>query len=203
LTEGYLESKTGAGTFVAAKIPEDLLQISQTEKKNISAKFAEEKVNISEFAKRLTEMQSRISRFQSLPNPVPFKNGLTAIREFPFEIWEKITVRVYRQARYKISGYGEAAGYRPLREAVAAHFAASRGVNCDNEQIFITNGAQQALDLIGRVLLETGDKIWIEDPCYQEALGVFHSNGAQIVPYSTKNGRTVWSKKSKKNLADY
>lgn len=91
-------------------------------------------------------------------------------------------MRVYRSSRYKISGYGEAAGYLPLREAVAAHLAASRGVNCDVEQIFITNGAQQALDLIARVLLETGDKVWIEDPCYQEALGVFRAVGAHVVP---------------------
>ena len=182
LAEGYLEGKTGAGTFVASKIPEDLLQISQTESKNQASKFLPEVVKFSAFAERLNETNSKISRFQSSSNSVPFKNGLTAVSEFPFDIWEKIAVRVYRQSRYKISGYGEAAGYRPLREAVAAHFAASRGVNCDIEQIFITNGAQQALDLIGRILLETGDKVWIEDPCYQEALGIFRSNGAQIIP---------------------
>lgn len=182
LAEGYLEGKTGAGTFVASKIPEDLLQIAQAEKKNKSLETANEKVKISEFAARLNETQTRVSRFQSSLQSLPFKNGLTAISEFPFEIWEKIAVRVYRQARYKISGYGEAAGYRPLREAVAAHLAASRGVRCDIEQIFITNGAQQALDLIGRVLLEAGDKICVEDPCYQEALGVFRAVGAEIVP---------------------
>lgn len=184
LAEGYLEGKIGAGTFVASQIPEDLLQISKSEGKNKSANISPENVKISAFAKRLTETQSKISRFQSSPNPLPFKNGLTAVSEFPFNIWEKIATSVYRRSRYKISGYGEAAGYRPLREAVAAHFAASRGVHCDVEQIFITNGAQQALDLIGRILLEADDKVWIEDPCYQEAFGVFYSNGAQIIPVS-------------------
>lgn len=180
--EGYLEGKTGAGTFVASEIPEELLQISQSEKKNKTTEIGQETAKISNFAERLIETQTRISRFQSSTSQLPFKNGLTAVREFPFDIWEKIAVRVYRGSRYKISGYGEAAGYRPLREAVAAHFAASRGVHCDIEQIFITNGAQQALDLVGRVLLETGDKVWIEDPCYQEALAVFRSVGAQIIP---------------------
>ncbi|HVE57448.1 MAG TPA: PLP-dependent aminotransferase family protein, partial [Pyrinomonadaceae bacterium] len=178
--EGYLEGKTGAGTFVASEIPEDLLQISKTEKKNKTAETGQEKVKISKFAERLSETNTRVSRFQNSTASVPFKNGLTAVSEFPFDVWEKIAVRVYRRSRYKISGYGEAAGYRRLREAVAAHFAASRGVHCDIEQIFITNGAQQALDLIGRVLLETGDKVWIEDPCYQEALGVFRAVGANI-----------------------
>lgn len=182
LAEGYLEGKVGAGTFVASKIPEDLLQISQAEGKNKSTQILPKAIKLSAFAERLNETNSKISRFQSSSISAPFKNGLTAVSEFPFDIWEKIAVRVYRQSRYKILGYGEAAGYCPLREAVAAHFAATRGVHCDIEQIFITNGAQQALDLIGRILLETGDKVWIEDPCYQEAYAVFRSNGAQIIP---------------------
>lgn len=182
LAEGYLEGKPGAGTFVAAKIPEDLLQLSEAEKLNRTTESPEETIKISPFAARLRETAARAARFQGSALPLPFKNGLTAVSEFPFEIWEKIAVRVYRRARFRIAGYGEAAGYRPLREAVAAHFAASRGVHCDIEQIFITNGAQQALDLIARVLLETGDKILIEDPCYQEALGVFRAVGAAVVP---------------------
>jgi GntR family transcriptional regulator/MocR family aminotransferase len=184
LAEGYLEGKTGAGTFVASHLPEDLLQISEAERKNNAAERREEKVKISKFAERLSETNTRVSRFQSSLASAPFKNGLTAVSEFPFEIWEKIAVRCFRQSRYKISGYGEAAGLRNLREAVAAHLAASRGVHCDIEQIFITNGVQQALDLISRVLLESGDKIWIEDPCYQEALGVFRAVNTQIVPVS-------------------
>ncbi|HEY8559514.1 MAG TPA: PLP-dependent aminotransferase family protein [Pyrinomonadaceae bacterium] len=182
LAEGYLEGRTGAGTFVASKLPEDLLQIPDAEKKTAAAEASPGKIRISKFAARLGETQTRVSRLQNATAPVPFKNGLTAVPEFPFGIWEKIAARVCRQARYKISGYGEAAGYRPLREAVARHFAASRGVQCDTEQIFITNGAQQALDLTARVLLDERDKIWIEDPCYQEALGVFRAVGAEVVP---------------------
>ena len=182
LAEGYLEGKTGAGTFVAAKIPEDLLQISEAAKKAEKIEPKTEDLKISKFARRLAETETRTARFPNAAQTVPFKNGITAVHEFPFGVWEKIAARSFRQARYKISGYGEAAGYRPLREAVAAHLAASRGVHCDIEQIFITNGAQQALDLVGRVMLEESDKIWIEDPCYQEALGVFRAVGAQVVP---------------------
>ena len=182
LAEGYLEGKTGAGTFVASRLPEDLLQISGTSKKSKTPETTKASTKISKFAARLHETSTRVSRFQDSTATVPFKNGLTAVSEFPFDIWEKIAVRVYRQARYKIAGYGEAAGYRPLREAVAAHLASARGVNCDIEQIFIVNGAQQALDLTARVLLDAGDRVWIEDPCYQEALGVFRAVGAQIQP---------------------
>lgn len=182
LAEGYLEGKTGAGTFVASQIPEELLQVSELEEKNKALEIGAEKVEVSAFAERLREAGSEVSRFQNSATDAPFKNGLTAAREFPFEIWEKLAVRALRGARRRISGYGAPAGDRFLREAVAAHLSASRGVHCATEQIFITNGAQQALDLIGRVLLEPGDQVWIEDPCYREAYGVFYSNGAQIIP---------------------
>lgn len=182
LAEGYLEGKIGAGTFVASQIPEELLQISHTEKKNELSKDSMKNLRFSAFAERLNKTKNQTSRFQNSLNPIPFRNGLTAVDEFPFDIWEKIAVRVYRQSRYKISGYGEAEGYPHLRQAVAVHFASSRGIHCDIEQIFITNGAQQALDLIVRVLLEKDDKIWIEDPCYREAYSIFYSNGANIIP---------------------
>ena len=182
LAEGYLEGKTGAGTFVASKIPDDLLQISEAARKSEQADPAREALEISKFARRLAETATRTSRFPPTTRTIPFKNGITAIDEFPFGIWEKLATRAFRRARYQISGYGEAAGLRPLREAVAAHLAASRGVHCDASQIFITNGAQQALDLISRVLLDEGDRVWIEDPCYQEALGVFRAVGAHVLP---------------------
>ncbi len=182
LAEGYLEGRTGAGTFVASKIPEDLLQISGIESEGGETRRTEREVRVSGFAARLIADSGKISPFQSSREPVPFKNGLTAVSEFPFGIWEKLTVRACRKARFQMQGYGEPAGYAPLREAVAAHLAASRGVRCATEQVFITNGAQQALDLIGRVLLEAGDRVWLEDPCYREAEKVFRSNGAEIVP---------------------
>src|SRR5215203_1237988 len=110
LAEGYLEGRTGAGTFVASRLPEDLLQISAAEKNAGGAHSSPEKVKISKFAARLIETNTRASHFESATRTSAFKNGLTAVSEFPFEIWEKIAARVYRQSRYKISGYGEAAG---------------------------------------------------------------------------------------------
>jgi GntR family transcriptional regulator/MocR family aminotransferase len=182
LAEGYLEGKTGAGTFVASRIPEELLQISLETARNESTWNTPETIRFSAFAEKLSAARKDILRFPGAREPVPFKNGLTAIEEFPFEIWEKLAARCFRKSRREISGYGEAAGYRPLREAVAAHLASTRGVRCETEQVLITNGAQQALDLAARVLLGARDKIWIEDPCYREAYGVFYANGAEIVP---------------------
>ena len=73
-------------------------------------------------------------------------------------------------------------GYRPLRNAVADYLRATRGVRCDGEQIVIVSGAQQALDLLARLLLKEHDQIWMEDPGYFGATIAFGNVGAEIVP---------------------
>lgn len=182
LAEGYLEGRKGAGTFVAPSIPEELLQLPATgnASKTDDPPIADSRV--SRFASRVANARTRVSQFQNAPRCIPFKNGLSAVREFPFDIWEKLAMRVYRQAHFRLPGYDQTAGFRPLREAVATYLSASRGVKCKIEQVFITTGAQQALDLTARVLLDPGDRVWIEDPCYQEAMGAFLAVGANVSP---------------------
>ena len=58
----------------------------------------------------------------------------------------------------------------------------SRGVRCSSEQIIVTSGAQQALDLLARVLLDPGDEVWMEDPGYPGASQAFQSAGASVIP---------------------
>lgn len=184
LAEGYLETRRGSGTFVAAAIPEDLLQLGKNIAPPRNEALFRPAPELSGFSRRAAEAESEKSRFQIDSVPVPFKNGLTAVREFPFEIWERITTRVIRRSRFELKGYGDAAGFEPLRKAIADHLAASRGVRCSVDQVFITSGAQQALDLTTRVLLDVGDKVWIEDPCYREAYSVFRTVGAVVRPVS-------------------
>jgi GntR family transcriptional regulator/MocR family aminotransferase len=74
------------------------------------------------------------------------------------------------------------AGYRPLREAIAAHVLVSRRVHCTLDQIVIVAGVQGGLDLAARVLVDEGDAIWMEDPGYFGARGAFQGAGARIVP---------------------
>lgn len=179
LAEGYLEGRTGAGTFVASEIPDDLLTVNEPEP--TGAQTPETRPPPPAISKFAMEIRGERSGTDAdWDRVVPFRNGVTAIREFPFDIWEKIAVRVIRQAARRFRGYGVPAGYLPLREAIAAHLSGSRGVRCGADQVIITSGAQQALDLIGRVLLDRGDRVWVEDPCYQEALAVFRLGGAEV-----------------------
>jgi GntR family transcriptional regulator/MocR family aminotransferase len=77
---------------------------------------------------------------------------------------------------------GDAGGYAPLRRAIAEYVGHSRGVPCSAEQVIVTSGAQQALDLLARVLLDPGDAVWMEDPGYPGASQVFQSAGASVIP---------------------
>ena len=71
-------------------------------------------------------------------------------------------------------------GYRPLREAVAGYLSASRGVKCACEQVMIVSGVQEALDLVARLFLNSGDRVAMEDPGYVGAALTFEAVGAKI-----------------------
>jgi GntR family transcriptional regulator/MocR family aminotransferase len=80
----------------------------------------------------------------------------------------------------RLLGYGFALGFPPLRRAIADYVTVARGVACDESQVIVTAGAQQALDLIGRVLLEPGDAVLLEEPGYFGAREAFAAAGARI-----------------------
>lgn len=180
LAEGYLEGKTGAGTFVASRLPEDLLQTEKSKqndrelKKNIS-------LNLSPYGENLNSTRATSARCDAMTKFQPFQNGLTAIDEFPFEIWSRIAARFHKNPPRSILGYGDPRGFEPLRKAVAAHLKSARGVDCSAEQVVITSGAQQALDLTARIFLSENDTVLIENPCYKEARNSFAATGAKIV----------------------
>lgn len=69
--------------------------------------------------------------------------------------------------------YGRVSGVRKLREAIVDYVRRARGVNATVQQVFIVSGTQQALDLTARMLLDPGDRVVVENPCYQAARQVF------------------------------
>jgi GntR family transcriptional regulator/MocR family aminotransferase len=180
--EGYLDGKTGSGTFVASHLPEDFLQLKSVVGKEAGSERPSRKIKLSNYGRRVSERMGTVRKNHGATEFVPFQHGLTAIDKFPFEIWSKITQHHLKYTNPATLGYGEPAGLRSLREAVASHLRSARGVSCEAEQVIITNGAQQALDLIGRLLLMPGDKVWMEDPGYLGAQDILRSSGATIVP---------------------
>ena len=181
LAEGYLEGKTGAGTFVAAQLPDDLLQINKRKSLPPIQSKNHFPLRLSPFGERLKAKDVESLRSQMQAAFQPFQNGLTAVDKFPFEIWSRIAARFHRNPPRSVLGYGDPQGFRPLREAVAAHLKSARGVGCTPEQVVITSGAQQALDLATRIFLAENDSVLIEDPCYQEVKNTFAAAGAKLI----------------------
>jgi GntR family transcriptional regulator/MocR family aminotransferase len=180
--EGYLEAKIGAGTFVAAHLPEEFLQTSSFERREHQENSLAHKVNFSDYGKNLAQNSESILRHNGKSSLLPFEHGVPGTEEFPFDVWAKIAQRWQKKPPASILSYGDALGFRPLREAIAAHLASARGVLCKVDQIIVTNGTQQALDLIGRIFLTKTTDVYIEDPGYLGARDIFAATGARLVP---------------------
>src|SRR4029078_13614935 len=89
---------------------------------------------------------------------------------------------LWRRGGYKYLEYAPPAGYGPLRQAIAAHIGVTRAVRCAPEQVIVTSGAQRAFDLLCRVLLDPGDRAWIEEPGYLDVRAALVAAGARLVP---------------------
>ena len=189
LAEGYLESRAGAGTFVAASLPEEFLQTPGSETRNDETKIEPRRLKLSRYGKNALEETAAIVAPNQISSIVPFQHGLGAIDKFPFGIWAKLTSKCYDALRRYEFGYGDAAGFYPLREAIAAYLKSFRAVNCVPQQVIITNGAQHAFDLISKIFLEPGAKVLIEDPGYTSVKQAFQCSEAKFVPVPIdKNG---------------
>jgi GntR family transcriptional regulator/MocR family aminotransferase len=112
----------------------------------------------------------------------PFRLHEPATAEFPARIWARVASRRLRRLTPSLLAGGHPGGYRPLREAIAGYLGSVRGVKCGADQIVVTTGVQQALDLLARLLLQPGDSVWMEDPGYFGASMAFSNAGAKMIP---------------------
>ena len=184
MAEGYIESVKGSGTYVARISPDDLLT-PQVKEASTDADASEQLKPLFSDHVRLQLAAPQMSRLA--PSPIelsrrPFRFGIPALKNFPYKIWTRLLIRQARRLPASTFTYQDAAGYFPLREAIAAHAIASRGVRCTPEQILIVSGAQGGLDLAARLLINAGDAVWMEDPGYLKAHGAFLGSGAKIIP---------------------
>lgn len=108
--------------------------------------------------------------------------GQLAYEHFPFQVWSSLVNRHVRNIRVNSLHYGDPLGSESFRRTIASYLRTARAVNCDSSQIMIVSGSQQALDLSARVLLNPGDKVWIEEPGYWLARHVFVMAGCHLVP---------------------
>jgi 2-aminoadipate transaminase len=115
------------------------------------------------------------------PEIISFGGGLPAPDVFPVKRFEEACHKVLSEQGAQALQYGTTEGYQPLREMIARHMS-RYGILAKPENVLMTSGSQQALDLIGKLLINRGDRILTEAPTYLGALQAFSVYGAQYVP---------------------
>jgi len=173
-SEGYVEGRTGSGTYVSEVLPDQLLQVGRM---RAEKRLPHRRIALSEYSRRLQPFRQASARPARA-----FRANQPALNLFPTALWAQIAARRLRRVSSGMLSGGEALGYRPLREAVAHYLNTSRGVKCSAEQVLILSGAQEALDRTARVLVNPGDPVWMEEPGYPGAALVFQALGANVRP---------------------
>lgn len=123
-----------------------------------------------------------LSRLRPQGVPRPFRPGLPAASEFPLALWEQLRARLLQERASELLEFTDGLGYMPLRHAIASRLQSVRSVNCTADQVIITAGIQQALNLIVHTLISPGDVVAVEEPGSYSAKAAFLRAGARIVP---------------------
>ena len=183
--EGYLDRHPRRGTFVSRTTPDQVLQAAPPPPVDRPRLYAAEE---SAPSRRMLSSRGRAiaeivlpAGVNALTLPRPFRPGVPALDAFPIQLWARLSARHWRRASHRHLAYGHSAGYQPLRDAIAQHVSAARGVRCTAEQVIIVGGSQQALALATRLLLERGDQVWMEEPGYVGARAAFIASGASVI----------------------
>ncbi|MFA5958556.1 PLP-dependent aminotransferase family protein [Hyphomicrobium sp.] len=123
---------------------------------------------------------------------IDFRYGDIAAADFPRLTWRRALMKTMATSRARSLRYQQPEGSKELRTALQAYLWRTRGLSCSVDQIVIVNGSQQGLDLCSRILLDSGDRFVIENPCYWAARHIFESTGAipQFVPVDDEGLQT-------------
>jgi GntR family transcriptional regulator/MocR family aminotransferase len=154
LAEGYVESRHGSGTFIAGDLT-GLASRGRGSSRAAKRAIPTPAQNFSDFERSAMQSDAR-----------PFNTGRTLIDARTAETWRSLTHRAVRGLGANDLGYADPAGLAELRENICDYLRVARAVRCHPEQIVITAGTQQAIDIAIRVLLAPGDEVWVEDPGY-------------------------------------
>jgi GntR family transcriptional regulator / MocR family aminotransferase len=183
MSEGYLTTRHGSGTFVAQELPD------------LSPRTIRPPLPIANGAGRPQQSTKRESptplnlhterlfawAVQAGSLPYDFRLGRSSLVDFPQATWARLATRCARRTAVRDLDYPAAEGVLALREEIAGYLADARGVSCMAQDILIVNGIQQALDLTTRILLPPGSTVALEDPHYPPARMVFTAANVDVV----------------------
>lgn len=170
--EGYIERTVGAGSRVSDAVPA-MMPLG-----NPAHRATGRKPQMSTRGRYLTEWTRVMNDLEAGAQHI----GAPALDCLPIKLWKRLMTHQLERLPPEELGYGEAAGYLPLRSAIAEHLNRTRGIEASGKQIIIVSGTQQALDLLSRVLLDPKDPVLFEEPGYPGARAAFMGGGATLVP---------------------
>jgi GntR family transcriptional regulator / MocR family aminotransferase len=180
VSEGYALSRPGARLVVIG--PSDA-----GPRKALRGGVAQREtdVRITKFWRQPAE---RLARSMLMP-PRCFRTGVPENRFFDHDVWRRLTAGALREGARLPFIYGPTAGAPALREAIAGHVAFVRAVVCSPDDLIVTSGAQQAFDLLARLLVTPGrTRVAVEDPGYPPTRSAFAAAGALLVPVPVDAG---------------
>lgn len=176
LAEGYFEARVGSGTFVSRSLPAQ--PATSSDSPSTQQKFASR-------ARRLAHASLALPSYRREPwvrHHGAFSVSQPALDVFPLKVWANLVARHGRNPRVRSLEYGDPMGLSQLREVIAVYLRTARAVRCEPAQVMIVSGSQQALDIAVRVLFNSADPIWVEEPGYWLARHVLTAAGCRIVP---------------------
>jgi GntR family transcriptional regulator/MocR family aminotransferase len=172
LAEGYASGRTGAGTFVASDLPEPFAALRGRKKPPApAAAIAPSFRDFGDFVDVTAQNDDR-----------PFNLGRTLVDARTAELWRKLSARTLRSFARSHLGYGDPRGMPELRKSVCGYLRVARGVRCEPDQVVITAGTQQAVDIMTRIMPGPEKEVWIEDPGYALTRLALVTAGAKVCP---------------------
>ncbi|GAB3115651.1 PLP-dependent aminotransferase family protein [Novispirillum itersonii subsp. nipponicum] len=115
-------------------------------------------------------------------HPRPFAPGVPETRSFPLPLWDRLQRQIVKESGTRALLHGDPQGMEPLRRAIADYVNLERGARATPDRVLVLTSAQQAMLLCATVLLDPGERIFVEDPAYYGARRAFEAAGLECVP---------------------
>jgi GntR family transcriptional regulator/MocR family aminotransferase len=174
LAEGYLTGRVGSGTYIS-------VDLTETPEQRSSQRAGVARAAPPPLPPRAKAMEGMFSGPLEIDD-APFSSGRCSVDARTMAAWRSLSHRVTRTLGPVHLDYSDPRGLPELRETICEYLGAARAVRCEPDQVIVTAGAQQAVDIAIRVLLERDDEVWVEDPGYPMTVRALAAAGVRRHP---------------------